>query len=124
MLPAMGKGQHELAINRSADDVWKVVSDFGGLAAWMPGIESCELEVGFRLADVVGPPLDGFGRPVEPPVHEVVEAGEELADEDVPGEALRERTLACEVATRDDDALFVLGIDPVAQGLERGQQVV
>ena len=40
----MGKGQHELAINRSADDVWKVVADFGGLDAWMPGIESCELE--------------------------------------------------------------------------------
>jgi carbon monoxide dehydrogenase subunit G len=40
----MGKGQHELRIDRSADDVWKVVSDFGGLAAWMPGIETCELE--------------------------------------------------------------------------------
>lgn len=40
----MGKGQHELAVDRSADAVWAVVADFGGLAAWMPGIESCELE--------------------------------------------------------------------------------
>jgi polyketide cyclase/dehydrase/lipid transport protein len=27
-------------INRSADDVWKVVADAGNIAAWFPGMES------------------------------------------------------------------------------------
>ena len=26
----------------SADEVWKVIADFGGLIDWAPGIESCE----------------------------------------------------------------------------------
>ena len=28
----------------SADEVWKVLSDFGGIGNWMPGIESCVVE--------------------------------------------------------------------------------
>src|SRR5215831_637830 len=28
----------------SAADVWRKLSDFGGLAGWMPGIKSCELQ--------------------------------------------------------------------------------
>ena len=28
----------------SAADVWQKLSDFGGLAGWMPGIKSCELK--------------------------------------------------------------------------------
>lgn len=27
----------------SADTVWKVLRDFGGIGSWMPGIESCEV---------------------------------------------------------------------------------
>ncbi len=27
-----------------AGEVWRLVRDFGGIAAWMPGLESCELE--------------------------------------------------------------------------------
>jgi carbon monoxide dehydrogenase subunit G len=27
----------------SADAVWKLLGDFGGIADWMPGIESCEV---------------------------------------------------------------------------------
>ena len=28
----------------SAADVWRKLSDFGGLAGWMPGVKSCELK--------------------------------------------------------------------------------
>jgi carbon monoxide dehydrogenase subunit G len=28
----------------SAADVWRKISDFGGLAGWMPGVKSCELK--------------------------------------------------------------------------------
>src|SRR5262245_25005643 len=28
----------------SAADVWQKLSDFGGLAGWMPGVESCEVK--------------------------------------------------------------------------------
>lgn len=31
-------------INRSADEVWKVVSDAGGIGSWFGGIESCEVK--------------------------------------------------------------------------------
>ena len=27
----------------AADEVWKVLRDFGGIGSWMPGIESCEV---------------------------------------------------------------------------------
>ncbi len=27
-----------------ADEVWKILADFGGLASWMPGVDSCEVE--------------------------------------------------------------------------------
>ena len=30
--------------SRVADEVWAVIGDFGGIASWMPGIESCRLE--------------------------------------------------------------------------------
>jgi carbon monoxide dehydrogenase subunit G len=54
MLPGMGQGQHELGVDRPADEVWAVVSDFGGLDAWMPGIESCELEGDTRKLSAMG----------------------------------------------------------------------
>ena len=40
----MGTATNEIDIDRPADDVWKVVRDFGGLAEWMPGIEKCRVE--------------------------------------------------------------------------------
>jgi len=30
--------------SRGAADVWKELSDFGGLDGWMPGVERCEVE--------------------------------------------------------------------------------
>jgi carbon monoxide dehydrogenase subunit G len=42
----------------SAADVWEKLSDFGGLASWMPGVKSCELKgegIGAVRTLVMGP---------------------------------------------------------------------
>ena len=39
---------------RSADDVWAVVGDFGGIGGWMPGIESCRVEGENRILETMG----------------------------------------------------------------------
>jgi len=39
----MGEARAEITIDRSADDVWAKIGNFGDLM-WMPGIESCELD--------------------------------------------------------------------------------
>lgn len=33
-------------IEASADDVWALLRDFGGLAAWHPALDTCEIEPG------------------------------------------------------------------------------
>lgn len=40
----MGQARAEIDIDRPADEVWAVVGDFGGIAAWMPGLDSCHLD--------------------------------------------------------------------------------
>jgi len=40
----MAEVKVEQEIGASADRVWKLIRDFGGLKAWNPGIESCEVE--------------------------------------------------------------------------------
>jgi carbon monoxide dehydrogenase subunit G len=40
----MAEVKVEQEIDVSAEAVWKVMRDFGGLKAWNPGIESCEVE--------------------------------------------------------------------------------
>jgi carbon monoxide dehydrogenase subunit G len=50
----MGKGTAEIDINGSADDVWAVVGDFGGIATWMPGMESCRVEGEDRILETMG----------------------------------------------------------------------
>jgi carbon monoxide dehydrogenase subunit G len=50
----MGSATSEIDINRSADDVWKVVGDFAGLASWMPGIEKCTLNGDVRTIEMAG----------------------------------------------------------------------
>jgi len=50
----MGSATNEIDIDRPADDVWKVVRDFGGLAAWMPGIDSCRVEGDDRILEMMG----------------------------------------------------------------------
>jgi carbon monoxide dehydrogenase subunit G len=37
----MGFARSEIEIGKPPDEVWTVVGDFGGIAEWMPGVESC-----------------------------------------------------------------------------------
>jgi carbon monoxide dehydrogenase subunit G len=48
----------EIDIDRSADDVWKVAGDFGGLAGWMPGIEKCTVSGDIRTIEMGGMKID------------------------------------------------------------------
>ncbi len=50
----MGKGTAEIDIDGSADDVWALVGDFGGIATWMPGMESCRVEGEDRILETMG----------------------------------------------------------------------
>ena len=50
----MADGKVEVSIDRSPDDVWALVGDFGGLGDWMPGIESCELDGDVRKLQTMG----------------------------------------------------------------------
>ena len=40
----MGQAEADIEIARKPDEVWAVVSDFGALDAWLPGVESCRQE--------------------------------------------------------------------------------
>ncbi len=46
--------RHHTRISRSADDVWAVVSDFGGIGAWFPGVESCTFDGTDRTVGTMG----------------------------------------------------------------------
>jgi mxaD protein len=50
----MGQAQAEIDIKGSPDKIWALVSDFGGLGGWMPGIESCELAGDDRVLKMMG----------------------------------------------------------------------
>lgn len=50
----MGHGQAAIDIDASADDVWAVIGDFGGIGDWMPGIESCRVEGDDRILETMG----------------------------------------------------------------------
>jgi carbon monoxide dehydrogenase subunit G len=50
----VASGMSEIDIACSADDVWKVAGDFGGLAAWMPGIEKCTVDGDIRTIEMSG----------------------------------------------------------------------
>ena len=41
-------------IARPADEVWKVVSDVAGIAAWFPGIEEATVAGGVRTCTIAG----------------------------------------------------------------------
>jgi carbon monoxide dehydrogenase subunit G len=49
----MGEARAEITIDRSADDVWAVLGNFGELT-WMPGIETCELDGDDRILGMFG----------------------------------------------------------------------
>jgi carbon monoxide dehydrogenase subunit G len=50
----MGTGTAQIDIKGSSDDVWALVGDFGGIAEWMPGIESCRVEGDDRIIETMG----------------------------------------------------------------------
>lgn len=50
----MADGKVEVRIERSADDVWALIGDFGGLGGWMPGIESCTVDGDVRTLQTMG----------------------------------------------------------------------
>jgi len=50
----MGQARAEIDIDRPADEIWAVVGDFGGIGAWMPGIESCVLDGDDRVIKMMG----------------------------------------------------------------------
>ena len=50
----MGQARAEIEIGRPAGDVWGVVGDFGGIAGWMPGVESCTIDGDDRILAMMG----------------------------------------------------------------------
>ena len=50
----MGSGTAAIDIDASADQVWKVAGDFGGIGWWMPGIDSCRVEGDDRIISTMG----------------------------------------------------------------------
>jgi carbon monoxide dehydrogenase subunit G len=54
MMARMAEGKAEVSIDRSPDEVWKLVREFGGLETWMPGVESCVVDGDVRTIGVMG----------------------------------------------------------------------
>jgi carbon monoxide dehydrogenase subunit G len=50
----MADGKAEISIERSPDDVWKLLREFGALAQYMPGVESCTLDGDVRTIAMMG----------------------------------------------------------------------
>jgi uncharacterized membrane protein len=50
----MATGTASIDIDAPADQVWAVVGDFGGIASWMPGIESCRVDGDTRIIETMG----------------------------------------------------------------------
>src|SRR3546814_15296642 len=50
----MADGKFEVHIDRTPDDVWAAIGDFGGIASWMHGIDSCTVEDDVRTLQTMG----------------------------------------------------------------------
>ncbi len=50
----MAERTAEIDIDGSPEAVWALVGDFGGIAGWMPGMESCRVEGDNRILDTHG----------------------------------------------------------------------
>ena len=44
----------EIDVEGTPEAVWALVGDFGGIAGWMPGMESCRVEGENRILDTMG----------------------------------------------------------------------
>ena len=49
----MGKAAVDIDIKADPDKVWGVVSDFGGLDTWLPGVDSCRREGDDRFLEMM-----------------------------------------------------------------------
>ncbi|MGA2037154.1 MAG: SRPBCC family protein [Acidimicrobiales bacterium] len=49
----MGFARAEIEIGKPPDDVWAVAGDFGGIAEWMPGVESCIVDGDDRIVKML-----------------------------------------------------------------------
>ena len=54
----MASGEVETTIQRSPDEAWKVVADFGGLDTWNDAIETCDLDGEVRHLKMLGLSVD------------------------------------------------------------------
>lgn len=43
-----------MSIDAPVEQVWDYIADFGGLDAWMPGVDSCTLDGDVRTLQVLG----------------------------------------------------------------------
>ncbi len=50
----MARGEAATTIDKPAEDVWAVVGDFGGIASWMPGMDSCRVDGSDRIIETMG----------------------------------------------------------------------
>lgn len=50
----MGQRTAQIDINGSPEAVWALAGDFGGIAGWMPGMESCRVEGDKRILETMG----------------------------------------------------------------------
>ena len=50
----MEQGKSEVSIERSPDDIWKLIREFGALADYMPGVETCTLDGDVRTLQMMG----------------------------------------------------------------------
>jgi carbon monoxide dehydrogenase subunit G len=50
----MASGKAEASIAKSPDEIWKVLSDFGGLVSYMPGVDSCTVDGDVRTVGTMG----------------------------------------------------------------------
>jgi carbon monoxide dehydrogenase subunit G len=50
----MGSRDAEVDIAAPADEVWAVIGEFGGLATWMPGVDSCLVDGDERIIGAGG----------------------------------------------------------------------
>jgi len=50
----MAERTAEIDIDGTPEAVWALAGDFGGIATWMPGMESCRVEGDKRILDTMG----------------------------------------------------------------------
>ena len=50
----MAQRTAEIDISGSPETVWALAGDFGGIAGWMPGMESCRVEGENRILETMG----------------------------------------------------------------------